>query len=83
MHAPLPRSSLPRPMRENASDATRALVWPCAFVVIVSVALVSIATMVGKLTVGATGMRGAALSSSRLVGVVKPPQVEASYTLFD
>ena len=83
MHAPLPRSSLPRRMREDASDRTRALARACAIVVIASVALVSIIAIIGELTVGLNGIRGAALSSSRLIAVVKPPHVEASYTLFD
>jgi hypothetical protein len=69
MHAPLPRSSLPRRLKEDASDGTRALVGACAFVVIVSVALVCI------VTVGSIRVHGAALSP--------PPHIEASYTLFD
>ena len=66
MHAPLPRNSLPRRMREDVSDATRALVRACAIAVIISVGLVSIVSIIGE-----------------LVGVVKLPYVEVTYTLFD
>jgi hypothetical protein len=58
-------------MREDTSDATRALVRACAIVVIVSIALVSIVIV---------GWRSVEPSPRNSL---QPPQVDASYTLFD
>lgn len=74
MHAPLPRNSLPRRMREeDSSDATRALVRTCAFVVILAVTLVSTALSVGELTAGPHSARDGAPSPRALFGLIQPP----------
>ena len=80
MHAPLPRDSLPRRMRDDdRPDAMRALLLACAIVVIISVALVGVVLIVGKLTIRSHGGRNTALSSRDLAGTARPAQAEAPY----
>jgi len=83
MHAPLPRSSLPRRMRDEDSwYGTLALARACATVVMLSVTLVGLVAIIGELSAAAPNMRRATTSPANLAARVLP-QVAASNTLFD